>query len=375
MATLDRKHTVIGPDGSIVTTTNTGDASKRQQDRDNLINEYEEDSRGNGGIAKLLRANGIFRREDFDDYNRFYLFPRNDPYRMLGTTREYVFFTKPDLHIFNNGDVGTLNDDIVNDPFFKDLHDRGYNKTILKDLQYSTDGYMVPFITILSNYKTSNLELQSINSEDMESPINMYGTRLSYRNSSYRSDEYVDFSIEFKDNRYLDCYLWFKAYDAYERKKAEGRITPVHEEYIWNKIISDQMTIFKFVVGEDGETLVHWSCIWGCYPKSVPRETFSDLPADGQLRFTVNWHGSFQDDMDPVILSHFNWLCKQQFDSGSLETMDLYDEDIQAVTGEYAITPYIEGPYTSGITDYKQYRLIWKKFKTSDSKPVVGGGR
>ena len=154
---------------------------------------------------------------------------------------------------------------------------------------------------------------------------------MSYRNSSYRSDEYNDFSIEFSDTKYLDCYLWFKTYDVYERKKAEGRITPTKQEYTLNKIISDQITIFKFIVGEDGETLIHWSCFWGCYPKSVPRDTFSELPADGQLKFTINWHCSFQDDMDPLIIRHFNKLSDIMLSGTGAQIAPVYDEEIHAV--------------------------------------------
>ena len=88
-------------------------------------------------LHDLLNANGIFRPEDYDDYNSFYVFPRNDPYKMLGTTREYIFITKPDLHIFgtrgkNNGvpdynrdtpltDNYNLNPELRAVPFFLDL--------------------------------------------------------------------------------------------------------------------------------------------------------------------------------------------------------------------------------------------------------------
>ena len=61
-------------------------------------NNFDEEA----SLQRLLRANGIYRRSDFDDFNSFYIFPRNDPYKMFGTTREYVFITKPDLHIFGD---------------------------------------------------------------------------------------------------------------------------------------------------------------------------------------------------------------------------------------------------------------------------------
>lgn len=353
----------ITPDGTIVTITgNTTTPSSTYNDLLDDVNNDEISTTSN--LSKLLHANGIYRRSDFNDFNSFYIFPRNDPYKVLGTTREYIFVTKPDLHIFNSENAGVLNDQLATTPFFKMLMDNGYSDTVLKNLQYNLVGASrSPFIPLFTNYKTSNLELSSINSEDVETGTNMYGTKMAYRSSSYRSDEYTDFSIEFKDNRFLDCYLWFKAYDVYEKRKAEGKISPLYDEYAVYKIISDQMTIFKFIVGEDGESIVHWSCIWGAYPKSVPREAFSDMPADGNLRFTVNWHGSFQDDMDPLIIKHFNKLCDLQLSasSGNKTLIDLYDSDINQVTGEASICPYIAAPTKSLLSPYKRYRLLWYK--------------
>ncbi len=317
-------------------------------------------------LARFIRANGIYQRNDFDDFNTFYLFPRMDPYKMLGTTREYVFFTKPDLHIFRttedaaNKDGSILNPEIANDPFFRMMVSRGYAYSVLANLQYTAPGFdnRNPFIPILSNYKQSNLELNSVTADDIESAVNMYGTKIAYRQSSYRSDEYTDFSLDFRDDRYLNCYLWFKAYDHYQKRKAEGRVSPAHQEYSIHKIISDQMTLFKFIVGEDGETIIHWSYILGCYPKSVPRETFSDMPADGQLHFSTTWHGSFQDDMNPKILDHFNWLCNVRMYGKQPDELPIYDETIQNVTGEAAFCPYVT-QYKPTNSDIVQYKLKW----------------
>ena len=97
-------------------------------------------------LARFIRANGIYQRNDFDDFNTFYLFPRMDPYKMLGTTREYVFFTKPDLHIFRttadaaNKDGSILNPEIANDPFFRMMVSRGYAYSVLANLQYTAPG-------------------------------------------------------------------------------------------------------------------------------------------------------------------------------------------------------------------------------------------
>lgn len=337
-------------------------------------NNFDEEA----SLQRLLRANGIYRRSDFDDFNSFYIFPRNDPFKMFGTSREYIFVTKPDLHIFgdansnyNGGvasritDTSVLNPSLDLVPFFKDLFNRGYRNTVLKSLCYSAD-LSSPFVNLLSNYKTAVLDLSDISVNSEETAANIYNTRIYYRKPSDSEDEVYDFNLEFKDNKYLDCYLWFKAYDLYERLKYQGKVYPSNTNYIQHKILSDQMTIFKFIVADDNETILHWSCLWGCYPTAVPRATFSDLPTDGQLKFTVNWRATFQADMDPLILEHFNLLCDLYIYGNTttgLTQLPIYDEDpeVLKVTGEKAVIPYIvpANDMRPNIDGHRMYLLKW----------------
>jgi len=305
---------------------------------------------------KLIRANGIYTRAELDKFNVFYRFPRIDPYNMLGTTREYVFFTKPDLHLFNSTDICTLNKEIENMPYFADLLRRGYNTTVLRDLQYSVDK-STPFVRILSNEKTSNLDLNAINVEAVETSANLYGTRLFYRKSSDHSDEEGDFSIEFEDNKYLDVYLWFKTFDMYNKKKFEGKISPPNDLYRQNKVLHDQMTLYKFIVGEDGETIIHWSQLFGCFPLNCPREVFSDLSSDGHLKFTTHWKCTFQEDMIPNTISDFNELARISKSGGT--DVPIYDIATNCISGENVLVPYIILD-NAGLGKYKQYKLKWR---------------
>lgn len=339
-----------------------------------IINGDDKNDEDSKEFLRLLHSNGIYKREDFDDFNSFYIFPRNDPYRMLGSTREYVFITKPDLHIFgqrNNMSEVTctvntteLNPELSGIVFFSDLIQRGYGESVLASLQHSakiTQGYNSPFINLLSNYKLSNLDLSNVSVGEEETAANIYNTRIFYRKPSDSADEDNEFSLEFKDNRYLDCYLWFKAYDLYEQYKYHGLVTPTNLEYTWYKVLSDQMTVFKFIVGEDGETIIHWSCLWGCFPKSVPRSTFSDMPTDGQLRFTTDWKATFQQDMDPAILIHYNAIVSDSLkgvDKGYYPEIPLFDESIGRVTGEKALYAKVERD-RDYISNHDVYRLKW----------------
>ena len=324
-------------------------------------------------LIHTLWSNGIYRKQDFDDFNTFYIFPRNDPFRMVGTAREYVFITKPDLHIFGTRPSNStgpltrqteLNQELVPVPFFNDLYDRGYKETVLKSLNYSADGGFNPFVNILSNYRVSNLDLSGVTVGDEETSPNIFNTRIYYRKPSDSADEEFEFTLEFKDNKYLDCYLWFKAYDMYERLKYQGKVSPYTYDYVFYKTLSDQMSIFKFIVAEDGSTILYWAQMWGCYPKSVPRSAFSDMPTDGMFRFTVDWKSTFQADMEPLSILHFNNLVSLYTSVNPVEDLDLWDPKSMRVTGEAAVMPYIT---TATRDNHKMYQLRWFRKK----KPLI----
>lgn len=305
-------------------------------------------------FRKLLKSNGIYKRSDIDWLNKFNRFGCIDPYNtVLGPVREYVFFTRPDLHIFKDATPSILNPEIGNMAYFVDLMQRGYGP-VLQQLQYSCNSSS-PFMNILSNTKASNLDLPGMNASDTETSANLYGTRIFYREDAYSGDENFDFSIDFEDSKYLEVYTIFKAYELYQQKKAVGSITPPSDSYIINKVLHDQISIYKFLVGEDGETLIHWSKLYGCYPKSVPRDSFSEIPMDGHLKYSIQWKASFVEDMEPNILDDFNKLTSG---IGGAE-LPIYDIDIHGVSGEWATIPYItQSPPALG--KYHTNKLKWR---------------
>ena len=353
--------------------------TNKVEEKNKIFTSFD-DMKDNDEILRTLWSNGIYRKNDYDDFNKFYIFPRRDPYKMLGTTREYIFITKPDLHIFGSKNVNwfdklTINEEdrasmkSTEDPsklnpelqyilFFSDMFNRGY-KEVLESLTYSHKKDE-PFVRLLSNYKLGNLELSNVTVGDEETAANIYNTRIFYRKPSDSADEESDVTIEFKDNKYLDCYMWFKAYDMYERLKYQGKVTPVDWNYTMYKVLSDQMSIFRFVVGDDGETIIHWAQMFGCYPKSVPRANLSDMPEDGQLRFTVDWKVTFQSDLDPMTIAHFDALCDLYRNGKRLQRINLYDTVSQRITGEAASIPYVIKD-NDPLAPRQQYKLVWFK--------------
>lgn len=312
----------------------------------------------NDAFAKLINSTGIYDKRKVDWYNKFSRYGCIDPYTSLQNSREYIFFTKPDLHIFENSNAVNLNSELSEVPLFADAKERYYN--VLKQLQYSVNSSSNAFVNILSNTVKSALDLPGMNSLDVQTGENIYGTYLTYRKTQFTTDEQHEFSLEFEDSKYLEVYMWFRLYDEYCKLKDRGMVSPPDQSYILNKVLHDQMAIFKFIVGDDGETLIYWAKLWGVYPKSVPREAFSDLNNTSGLRFSVSFKSQFVDDMDPSILGDLNTITLANSSLPSTnDILPVYDKEIGRVNGEWAGLPFIVRNNTTSTN--ARYQLKWRR--------------
>lgn len=300
----------------------------------------------------MMESANIVNKRNADWYNKFARRSVVDPYNANTTTKEYIFITKPDLHLFKGE---APNPELTeNSPFFADAIER--YPDVARQLMYSRD-FSCPFSPLLSNAINGSVSLPGINAGSIETASNIYGTHLTYRGTSYDSDEQHDFDIEFKDTKYLEVYMFFKMYDMYERMKWKGLVSPTSFLYTYRKILHDQMSLYKFVVGEDGMTLRYWAKMTGIYPTNVPRDAFSEL-ADGEITYSINFKANWVEDMDPKILIDFNNTMKQYASNNATfqksvlskkykdrlagyKTIDLFDQRMQSANPKWALCPMI----------------------------------
>ena len=350
-------------------------------------------------LRRTMRANGIFTPEDMKLNECFFRFPRNDPYNYVDGAREYLFFTKPDLPLLCDGNQLMPECAII--PYFSELFESpGYIRSVFYNLNQMYANDHCPFIRILSNRKTSNMDIPDINVDEMETAVNLYGTRIFYPKSSMASDEGADFTIEFEDTRYCEIYHLFKTWDYYRQLKwlglvglgahmgkdiAQGdKADPAFEhyyQYIYYKILHDHISVYKFLVDNDGETIIFMAKATGVYPKSINRSTFSEIPERGPLKITVGFKVSgWIEDSTPSIVADFNsimqpyYVDEQGISLEALQTSDsiaapLYDEDIDFVSQENVSMPFIRkyAPKTFGTSpgewskpqDFVTYKLHW----------------
>lgn len=351
---------------------------------------------------KELHHDGIFdRHEVYAEgksrlYDQFARFGFMDPYSTITGAREYLFFTKPDLNLFSTytkqttksrdysetktqgvadkldgkvkgatwighstGTNSNLNPDLANYPFFIELKEK--YPQIGEQLQLSLKS-KEPFMKILSNSVKNTLDLPDISTRQVETAQTVYGTSIQYEADDLSSDEGFTFDLEFEDTNRIEVYMLFKTWHEYLRKKSFGLVEPIWNKYRFEKILHDQIAIFKFIVADDGETIIHYSKLYGCRPQGVPRSTFSDLGSNLPLRFNVNWRAEFVEDMEPMILTDFNILNQHRkgkviniYDSKNLRTNTEPADFARIVVSNESKNKSFRNPET------KVYKLKWYK--------------
>ena len=144
-------------------------------------------------MKNLYHSANLFQNNEIDLFNKTYRFGLLNPYGAISTTREYLFFTKPDLHIYQrNDDTGITSNSLVSGladiPFWKNL--TSWMPQIIECLQQSYgNNKSDPFNHLLQNQVSSNLDVPGLSSEMIDTPTNMYGVGYSYRGSSEASDD------------------------------------------------------------------------------------------------------------------------------------------------------------------------------------------
>lgn len=306
-------------------------------------------------MGMILQANGIYNRRDMEMYDKFSRFGVVDPYNSLAGTKEYLFFTKPDLHLCKPG-THELNPQLSNSNFFTELAQR--YPQVIGQLQKSTEarksGSYNPFMTLLSNSVKNKLDMPNMDAKVVDTGATIFGTSIDYRGDAFNSGEKYEFSLEFEDTKYLEVYHLFRAMEEYAQLKKIGLVTPPNinnapehngyafSKYIENKELHDQFSIFKFIVDDDYQDIIYYAMFVGVFTKSTPREAFSDINPDGGLRYNVQFEAQFVDDMKPYIIKAFDKLI---VDTVALtekgEWLNIYNGALGEVDGRWAKIPYV----------------------------------
>ena len=315
-------------------------------------------------IKSILHSSNIFGRDEIDLYNKDYRFGYYNNHKNVSKLKEFLFFTKPDLNIMYRNpttgevDVNSMNSDLLSLPYWKDLFDKRKETIAALQDSYNLHSGNDHFNHLLQNSVISNLEIPGLEGTVIESPVNEYGVGFNYRGSSESSDDSFDFSLEFKDTKWLDVYYWFRTYEEYQTLKHHGYIGP-WKGYITQRIIHDQFCIYKFMVDEDMETIIYYCKLYGVMPMNLPRDVFSNSEFDNGISYTINFKAAFFEDMNYNILRDFNALSSSFYNSQILD-IPIYDSTFGGTDFRPAKAAYIVSENRSDATGGKVYKLKWR---------------
>lgn len=302
-----------------------------------------------------LHSAGIFNRNDIDLINKRYRFGINTTTDSIHTTKEYLFFTKPDFNIYPNIGISQsspkLNEGLATNSYWMELVDK--HKEVLYCLQDSLALDGDHFNHLLENTVQTNLSIPGLSSEMIETPSNLYGVNYQYHGSAEASDDSFDFSLEFRDVKGLPVYHFFKAYEDYNILRHHGVIVP-NTRYIIDKILFDQYSIFKFLVDEDGETIVYYAQLFGVKSKSLPREVFDSTSYDNGLSYSIDFNAAFFTDMKPEVLSNFNRISQKRYNAAKYQ-LRLHNDVIDRADARPATAALVVYDQTRGV-----YKLKWR---------------
>lgn len=313
-----------------------------------------------GRFISMLRDvdRGFNRPTDYSDYSKLKtdMLTSFDRFRNAGLVDfklhkafPRVFFTRPDLNLFEEG--------VVSNPNARFTLPSNLNAEVGSDSwfyhTYKTDPHLIASLTtaftsmhafnpFLSNY-ASSFDISDERLETVEHGETYTGWKVKYARHNIGSKTAGNFSISYDETNKTEVYKIHKAWVDYMAKVYRGEFR-AKQRYITEKRLDYACSVYYFVCGEDGETVLFWSKYIGVFPVSVPSSQFAWSKNDiiKHPENTVEYEYSWKEDCEYASLVDFN------FNAGGTATIDpnfpalsIYSPERCGVGRSYALRPFV----------------------------------
>jgi len=295
-------------------------------------------------------TSSIIRNDMLNKFNRFKIaFPTLE----LTKTFSYVFFTRPDLNIYN-GNGSTLVDKVENDPYFYYL-----NKNSPQLLRSLTKFFSIrhDFNPYLSN-RAESFELKDEMIKTGEYGETFTGWKIKYGKHNVESKTADSFSISYTDDNNYNVYKIHKAWTDYISKVYRGEFSP-NRDSITERVIDYACSVYYFICGPDGETILFWTKYTGVFPTSTPSAA-SSWQKGNQVKFpnfSIPYEFSWKEDMNPASLAEFN-IHSEKY--GNARYATTYEAKLGSTGTTFVDAPYVESIVTN--TNY-EFKLRFRPYR------------
>lgn len=320
------------------------------EDFDVTVSDYELDYSHIMDNMDIIRRNFNIRGENYGNirknmFDRFNRFKTPFPDYHLSKTFSHVFFTRPDLNLLtDSGDA--LNGQFSKDPLFSFLYNN--NSKLIESLttKLSASHDFHPYLSNAAN----SFELSDEFIKTIEHGETFTGWKIQYGRHNIESNTAGQFAINYQDDADFNIYKTHKAWTEYISRVYRGDATP-NRDYIKKRILDYAASVYYFVCGPDGETILFWSKYFGVFPLNTPasagswaRGTSARLP-----EFNINYAYAMKEDFSPLSLAEFNMNSSTDF-----EYRKIYEPEIAATGRTMSGAPFVAtGTDANGSAVYK----------------------
>lgn len=328
--------------------------------------------------------NDIARAMKYYTYNRWHTYDSNLAHNKSFT---YVFFTRPDLNIWDP-QRKTANSQVINHSEAAMLW-RRYPDIfkLLVDFKRCNDDNN--FNLLLSN-QVGSFEIRD--------------EQLSYNEAGKSWNEYVmqygdtyqgrtasEFSCQFTELQDYSVIQLIKFWITYIDNVARGAWSPSYnlnkgygwskngpqDSHVYTKTLDYAASAYVFKCGPDGEDVLYWSKYYGIFPVNTGASALSwnaEDPVGNTPKPNITFRYSFKRDMSPISLLEFNYNAGVS--GGTIKNENAFNVNYGHTSRPFVGCPYIElvngSPHASGpngLPDTKskkpQIRLKFKKTSTN----------
>jgi len=275
------------------------------------------------------------------------------PDKDLTKTFAYVFFTRPDLNILQQGASAhelVLNDQVKMDGKYGYIFNN--NPWSMKSLVKAGNASH-KFMPFLSNEALS-LEVSDTVIKTIEHGETYNGHRIVYGATDQESVSAGEVSIRYIDTVNLDVFKLHLIWVDYINKVSRGIFSP-SPEYLKGHILDYAASCYYFLCGADGSTILYWQKLTGVFPVNTGENVFSwdsgTLLAKPEIN--IKYMYSFRTPMDIFSLWEFNELSDK-----SAKGKITYERENCMTGSTLTHVPFVES-YEDDMGNMF-YCLIWK---------------
>lgn len=279
----------------------------------------------------------------------------------ISSARFFLFMTKPDLNIVSNG--GTTSEDLGSIPLQSMANT---HPEVLRMLSYSTCSgeYGGVFLPIISN-RCNGYDVPDITLKTQEFGETFRGWKFIYGRHTVDSRSRYDFSLSFDDNRDGTIYNLIRAWVQYIEDVNIGSIK-TKPQYIMNRVLDYAVSVYFFIVSEDGETIIYYSKDTGVFPTSIPSSAYS-MDKEGKkggFNLSVQFASMVHEEMNPAILHDFNGISNINVSNNvGGNTGKLGDENVNYKVNVESVVTSVGTTWVSNpmvVSQKGKFKLKWQ---------------